>query len=234
MAHITELPVEMTELIGEYLDRPDLLPLRLPSQRLATKLSGVFAIAFFTNVSFILACKVSMETLRDISAHPIYGKFLRRIRFYIGTLPNPLFDRQRRDAQIRRVGSCLTRTERKTLRHQFEELYRQQCRFRDGPDLECMKDILNNLKKAKNTPAVVTTGSEDISEGFDIDLLPWGSLRISRVLGYDFFTPYGIRDEHPLHVIWEAILKTGFLIRDLEIGTVGNGLPLWFFRPDLF
>ncbi|KAK3636190.1 hypothetical protein LTR56_014353 [Elasticomyces elasticus] len=83
------LPVELVKLITSCLPRHDLAALRTTCRELAVKTQRSFALANFTDKTFLLRDPWSMQTLVDICRHRVYAKVLRNITFVPWQLEAP-------------------------------------------------------------------------------------------------------------------------------------------------
>ncbi|KAK5742079.1 hypothetical protein LTR17_003587 [Elasticomyces elasticus] len=75
------LPVELVELITLCLPHADLIALRTTCRELAAKTERSFALANFTDRTFLMRDPWSMQTLVDISRNRVYAKVLEHITF---------------------------------------------------------------------------------------------------------------------------------------------------------
>lgn len=154
-----DLPVELVEWIARYLEFKDVLSARIACKGLHACTNTAFGRVALSERSFLLVDPSSMQTLYDISVHPVYSHWVKCIRFSIASLQTPSSDHMQR---IHVLGWAKTRQDRLACRdyaRQHAALYRKHAEFKP----ECralLSKILSKFLKAGNAPGIVATGTE--------------------------------------------------------------------------
>ena len=156
------LPPELLERIASYLPREDLLTLRQMCKDIDRVTFPFFKESYFTEPAYLLNDERSMATLRDVSAHPIFGRSVRKVYLTLWDVPES-WDQY---LECQDVDEMMVLSEHK---QNWESMLAQATEFWDGPLERCLTDALLNFMRLDNIPAIVVAGDEFGA--------PWGMAR---------------------------------------------------------
>ena len=227
-AHILRLPVELIEWIASYLDRTELLDLRYACRDLEARTSSITASTFFKDRTFLMADEYSLDTLCEISRHPLYQKSIKVIRLSLLTL------RRTHAEWSNRCGpSCYTRmmcgppntradrAYNRRLSEGYKECISQEDKFQIGKDIEYLPAALVNFMRAGNVPRVSTSTRNEVACRVPPD---WDCL--DRVTSYRDCLTLEYEIERPFEIIHRALVDAAFPIRKLRLGHLIAPAPL--------
>ncbi|KAI6807935.1 hypothetical protein KC332_g8059 [Hortaea werneckii] len=83
-AYIFRLPIELLELAASYTQLEDIMSLRLACKEFNHQLIRAYERVKYSKLTFYLANKYSMQTLEDLSKHPVLGKCIKTIQLAEG------------------------------------------------------------------------------------------------------------------------------------------------------
>ncbi|KAI7187032.1 hypothetical protein KC363_g6258 [Hortaea werneckii] len=83
-AYIFRLPIELLELAASYTQLEDIMSLRLACKEFNNQLIRAYERVRYSKLTFYLANKYSMQTLEDLSVHPVLGKYIKTVQLAEG------------------------------------------------------------------------------------------------------------------------------------------------------
>ncbi|KAK5125489.1 hypothetical protein LTR85_000600 [Meristemomyces frigidus] len=183
---LLDLPVELVEWIASYLAFKDVLNARITCKALHTCTNTAFGRVALSERSFLLSYPTSMQTLYDISIHPVYSRWVKCIRFSIASLQTPSSDHTQRTHVLREAQNRQDRLERRDFAWQHAVLYRQEAEFKPRCR-RVLSKILTKFLKSSNVPGIVAVGTETCGDSRVESLLegdrPFGIGRLARSCG---------------------------------------------------
>ncbi|KAI7477751.1 hypothetical protein KC351_g8669 [Hortaea werneckii] len=217
-AYILRLPLELLEIAANYAPLEDIMSLRLVCKELNDQLKRTYEQVKYSELTFYIANKYSMQTLEHLSKHPVLGKYMKTIQLAEGKFI--LW----RDRRIDRKDTLpFVRPNTREGKNALGAIRRAHNRLVDEQDAHLKQDdwqqyltraLINLKSRDGNTSVNVITLSAADAEAFTVV----GRTRIERLAGYKDCFGGSLGLHSPGHIVG-AILNSTCPISVLHLGT---------------
>ncbi|KAI7553572.1 hypothetical protein KC331_g1139 [Hortaea werneckii] len=217
-AYILRLPVELLEVAANCAPLEDIMSLRLVCKELNDQLKRTYEQVKYSELTFYIANKYSMQTLEHLSKHPVLGKYMKTIQLAEGQFilwSDRLVHRKDTLPFVRPN----TREEKKALgaiRKAHNRLvYEQDAHLKQADWQQYLTRALINIKSRDVNASVniIALSAED-AKGFTVV----GRTRMERLAGYKDCFGGSSGWTSPRHIVG-AILNSTCPISVLHLGT---------------
>ncbi len=216
------LPVELLDAIAKHLTLPDVCTIRILCKELAGKMFGAYVNAFFTDRSFLLSDRTSMQVLSEMSKNEAFTKHIRGLCFSTDMLREPIVLHH-----VLRMsnGSRSGRISALNAKRLYADLKRDEATFYEKDLANVLETILGNLRKAgKFIDIRFHDTSSPSSFGWAFGRRKWRVKKIFRPLLAFTCNNILMETQHPEYhnAVCKALMRMQYPVRRLDIGKHGS------------
>lgn len=210
---LRRLPPEVMEEVANHGPAQDLASLRLACREMNDKVIRAFTKECFTDMTFLVQFRRSMQVLETVSEHPIFSKSLKRVRLSLQCLPNDETDDWQRKESANAKGQYMADAvfvgrRQDQLNQENDIMLEQKKSYRrllaEQDKFKWKRSLLQSLSNLKAHGGIAL---EIISTGGP---RPCGKKAVQRLLGYKKCLEYFGRGRHSsaIHSLRPALNST--------------------------